>query len=194
MTTDSADPHRCDGLQRCDPAGVCPFSRCRHVLHSCVFGRSRSRGDGAQRGESSGLPARHKCLGQTADAAFANAILIPHLFVPRPLLPIAHRPVPERGPDPSKKPLCWTGGPSPWAAEFTSRMPENGVDRALLSGSWTKSGPSTPATILQTAPYGALVKRELVYPVYHTDLGFVYLHPFHQRAENFAPGEPVGVV
>ena len=57
-----------------------------------------------------------------------------------------------------------------------------------------QGGPATPPTILQTAPCGTLVKRERVYPVYHADLGFVYLHPFHQCADYFPACEPVGVV
>jgi hypothetical protein len=43
----------------------------------------------------------------------------------------------------------------------------------------------TPPTILQTAPFGAVVKRERIDPVYHTDLGFVYLYAFHQCADYF---------
>ena len=49
-----------------------------------------------------------------------------------------------------------------------------------------QGGVITPQTILQTAPFGAVVKRERIYPVYHTNLGFVYLYPFHQRADDFA--------
>lgn len=52
----------------------------------------------------------------------------------------------------------------------------------------------TPPTILQTAPCGAVVKRERVYPVYHSDLGLIYLHSFHQCAEDFSPREPIGIV
>jgi RNA-directed DNA polymerase len=49
-----------------------------------------------------------------------------------------------------------------------------------------QGGVITPQTILQTAHFGAAVKRERIYPVYHTDLGFVYLNSFHQRADDFA--------
>jgi hypothetical protein len=31
----------------------------------------------------------------------------------------------------------------------------------------------TPQTILQTAPFGSVVKRERIYSVYRTNLGFV---------------------
>ena len=39
-----------------------------------------------------------------------------------------------------------------------------------------------------------MVKRERIYPVYHSDPGLVYLHPFHQCADDFSASEPVGVV
>jgi len=44
----------------------------------------------------------------------------------------------------------------------------------------------TPQTILQTAPFGATVKRERIYPVYHMDLGFVHLDALYQRTDDFA--------
>jgi len=50
-----------------------------------------------------------------------------------------------------------------------------------------QGGEITPQTILQTAPFGAAVKRERIYPVYHTHLGFVYLYALHQRADDLAP-------
>jgi RNA-directed DNA polymerase len=49
-----------------------------------------------------------------------------------------------------------------------------------------QGGVITPQTILQTAPLGALVKRERIYPVYHTNLGFVYFYTLYQRADDFA--------
>jgi RNA-directed DNA polymerase len=76
------------------------------------------------------------------------------------------------------------------------------LEQGVLDGlrEWTpetgtpQGGVITPPTILQTAPGGALVKRARIYPVYHSDLGFVYLHPFHQCAEDFAARQPIGIM
>jgi RNA-directed DNA polymerase len=75
---------------------------------------------------------------------------------------------------------------------------QQGVLEGLSTGTPEEGTPQggvlTPPTILQTAPRGALVKRERTNPVYHTDMGRVYLHPLHQRAENLASCGPVGIV
>lgn len=94
--------------------------------------------------------------------------------------------------------------------EFLQLRVRDGVLKRLI-GKWLKAGVSedgsisypdagspqggvvTPPTILQTAPGGALVKRERIYPVYHSDPCLVYLHSFHQCADDFTASQPIGV-
>ena len=54
-------------------------------------------------------------------------------------------------------------------------------------------GLPAPPTIFPTAPLGALVKREWIYPVYHANLGLVYFHALHQCTDDFATRDPFSI-
>ena len=49
----------------------------------------------------------------------------------------------------------------------------------------------TPATMLQTAPFGAQIKRVGRHPKYDIDLFFADLNTFDQRPDEFTFGEPI---
>jgi RNA-directed DNA polymerase len=78
-----------------------------------------------------------------------------------------------------------------WLVAPVEESDERGRKQRTTRNKDTKRGtpqgaPLTPQTILQTAPFGAVVKRERIYPVYHTNMGFVHLYSLHQRADDFA--------
>src|SRR6266404_5277210 len=54
-----------------------------------------------------------------------------------------------------------------------------------------QGGIITPPTMLQTAPFGALFKREFVYPEHDLYSFFLDFYPLHQCPDNFASAEPV---
>jgi hypothetical protein len=49
-----------------------------------------------------------------------------------------------------------------------------------------RSKRSTPPTILQKAPFGALIKRARFHSVHDTNLSFAHLDTFHQRSNQLA--------
>jgi RNA-directed DNA polymerase len=56
-----------------------------------------------------------------------------------------------------------------------------------------QGGVATPATMLQTAPFGAQIKRVGCYPEYDIDFFFANLNPFDQCPNEFTFGGPIGL-
>src|SRR5262245_15393344 len=67
-----------------------------------------------------------------------------------------------------------------------------------LSSSWrytlARSGLTTPPTILQNAPVGAVNKRERTHPVHDSDRLLVHFYPFHQSTNDLPPCGPVSLL
>jgi group II intron reverse transcriptase/maturase len=67
----------------------------------------------------------------------------------------------------------------------------NGVVVEMKEGT-PQGGPLTPPTMLQTAPFGAQIKRGGCHPEYDIDFLFADLNTFDQRPNEFTFGEPLG--
>jgi group II intron reverse transcriptase/maturase len=68
----------------------------------------------------------------------------------------------------------------------------NGVVVEMREGT-PQGGPLTPPTMLQTAPFGAQIKRVGCYPEYDIDFFFANLNTFDQRPDEFTFGGPIGL-
>ena len=72
-------------------------------------------------------------------------------------------------------------------------MMEGGIGTQRVEGA-PQGGPITPPTMLQMAPCGAEIKRELLYSEHDADLSFVDRDSLDERPDDITFGGPIGTV
>ena len=76
-----------------------------------------------------------------------------------------------------------------WPCEALARLVT--IVAYVEKGLYAITGSKTPATIWQTAPVGAILKRAGAHLVYHSDTFLFYLYTFDQRLNDFALRPPI---